>query len=218
MKTITTIISFLLFIHISFAQTPSCEVLTDSLKGTYEGDCKKGKADGIGKATGADSYEGGFKNGFPEGTGTYKWKNGDWFTGNWKKGLMDGKGEYFTKTKNSSLVGFWKKNVYKGMYEKPYDVINQSDKVSHLDVNSLDKKGNIVIVSMVSGMLAQANVDDFQVVSGTYDRYNKREMIKTKVIEFQNVQFPFRVKFNIGGSPFEIQIFESGQWQVDLML
>src|ERR1700712_4901624 len=124
MKTISLLLSLVLFVNITSAQTTACSVALDSLKGTYEGECKNGKAEGFGKATGADNYEGTFKNGLPEGTGTYKWQNGDWYTGTWKKGLMDGKGEYYSKVLNSRKHGFWKKNIYKGEYEKPYELFN----------------------------------------------------------------------------------------------
>ena len=35
----------------------------ETLKGTYTGECKKGKANGRGKAVGTDTYEGFFKTG-----------------------------------------------------------------------------------------------------------------------------------------------------------
>ena len=41
------------------------------IQGTYEGDCKDGKASGKGNAIGEDTYEGNFKNGYPDGTGKY---------------------------------------------------------------------------------------------------------------------------------------------------
>jgi len=34
-----------------------------TIKGTYTGDCKKGKASGKGKAIGTDTYKGDFKTG-----------------------------------------------------------------------------------------------------------------------------------------------------------
>jgi hypothetical protein len=220
MKSLLVIAVFLFSVNALTAQSAACNVLPDSLKGNYEGDCKNGKAEGMGKATGTDRYEGNFKNGLPDGTGTYTWKNGDWYTGSWKKGLMEGKGELFSKAKNSSITGFWKKNVYKGEYEKPYEVFNESSTMRHQDFNNIDKKGNSVTVSIESGMASNvANVDDFQIMFGSYDRFNKKDqMIKTKVIEFQNVRFPFRIKFNMGGSPFDFEIYESGQWLVNVLL
>src|SRR5664279_1389178 len=83
------IVSFFFLTH-TFAQP--CEVNIDSLKGQYSGDCKKGKAEGQGTATGIDSYTGSFKNGYPEGQGKYTWKNGNWYEGEWKKGLYEGQG------------------------------------------------------------------------------------------------------------------------------
>src|SRR5688572_10292771 len=70
-----------------------CKVLVDSLKGTYTGECKNGKANGNGKAVGIHTYDGEFKNGLPEGKGKYTWSNGDYYYGSWKKGQKDGKGE-----------------------------------------------------------------------------------------------------------------------------
>ena len=218
MKTIIFFFSLFLSVTISSAQTSTCSVALDSLKGTYEGECKNGKAEGFGKATGADNYEGMFKNGLPEGTGTYKWQNGDWFIGTWKKGLMEGKGEYYSKVLNSSKHGFWKKNIYKGEYEKPYELFNLNSLVRHSDFASLSKKVNSITVSMQSGISYQANVNDFQVLAGSYVRENKREVAKTSVIEFQQVEFPFHVKFTVRGSPFEFEIYEAGEWLVNVEL
>ena len=70
-----------------------CEVKLDEIKGTYEGGCKKGKAEGSGKAVGTDTYEGEFKKGLPHGEGTYTWANGNVFRGLFKKGKKEGKGK-----------------------------------------------------------------------------------------------------------------------------
>ena len=51
------------------AKTQDCTVAVDALKGKYEGACKNGKAEGLGKATGTDTYEGNFKAGLPDGNG-----------------------------------------------------------------------------------------------------------------------------------------------------
>ena len=218
MKNIVAIVGCIFFVNILAAQNTPCEVLVESLKGVFEGDCKKGKADGMGKAIGTDTYEGSFKNGLPDGIGTYTWKNGDIFTGAWKKGLKDGKGKMYIKGSDSTVDGFWKKNMYKSKYENPYEVLTSSSKITHEDINKIDLKGTTVTVSMESGLLGSANVDDFQVLAGSYDHFNKREMTKSKAIEFQGVVFPFRVKFGIGGSPFEFELFEPGDWLVNINL
>src|SRR5438045_1091784 len=74
-----------------------CVVESDSLKGTYAGDCRKGKASGHGKAIGADIYEGEFSSGLPDGEGTYTWRNGDSYKGKFQKGLKNGSGVYTYK-------------------------------------------------------------------------------------------------------------------------
>jgi hypothetical protein len=94
----------------TFCFSQKCEVVVETLKGTYEGDCKKNKADGKGTAAGEDIYTGDFKSGYPEGKGKYVWKNGDWYEGEWKKGLREGQGIMHlttTDSKDSVLDGFW---------------------------------------------------------------------------------------------------------------
>jgi len=70
----------------SFLFSQDCSVEKESLKGTYTGDCKNGKANGKGKAVGADTYEGDFKSGLPDGQGTYMWNNVIVLPGNSQKG------------------------------------------------------------------------------------------------------------------------------------
>eukprot|EP00210_Caulerpa_lentillifera_P003479 g3319.t1 len=41
-----------------------------------------------------DRYEGGWKNGLPEGHGKYTWKDGSTYSGHWKEGTKHGIGEY----------------------------------------------------------------------------------------------------------------------------
>ena len=77
-------IPFLFFVTNIIAQHTDCLIKVKELQGTYEGECKKQKADGKGKAVGEDTYEGEFKEGFPNGTGKYSWKNGNWYTGSFK--------------------------------------------------------------------------------------------------------------------------------------
>jgi hypothetical protein len=58
------------------AGVENCKVLLPALSGNYEGGCKKGLADGKGKASGTDVYEGEFSKELPHGKGTYTWSNG----------------------------------------------------------------------------------------------------------------------------------------------
>ena len=67
------IVVFFLLISMNYshAQQTNCTVKMKEIQGTYEGDCKDGKASGKGNAIGEDTYEGNFKNGYPDGTGKY---------------------------------------------------------------------------------------------------------------------------------------------------
>ena len=119
------------------AFSQDCVVGKESLKGTYTGDCKDGKANGSGKAVGTDTYEGQFKSGLPEGRGTYTWANGDVYTGTFSKGLRSGVGTFtFIKDDgtDSSYIGYWKKGEYRGKYDKPYLIYYTSEAVVDVSV------------------------------------------------------------------------------------
>lgn len=60
-----------------------------------------------------DQYEGEYKNGLRDGTGTYFFKNGHRYIGNWKTGLKHGKGK-FHYPDGSSYEGEWCKDLKQG--------------------------------------------------------------------------------------------------------
>lgn len=208
------------------AQNTNCTVQLDSLKGTYEGDCSSGKANGFGKAKGADSYEGNFKNGYPEGQGTYTWKNGNYYKGGWKKGLKDGKGEMhlYINNRDSMITGFWKKDVYKGEYEHPYVVITNTTDVGRIQATKVDRKGNTITLSVESlagggsiygsGAKASVTLTGNQVIRGSYLTKTQNTLGNKDVNVFRSVTFPFRAIFTMGGSSVEIEIFEEGNWDI----
>jgi hypothetical protein len=99
---------------------------------------KEGKFDGKGifYFKNGDIYEGGYKNGFREGYGTYKYangekfegdfikgkadgfgivyyKNGYYYKGNWKNDLKEGKGEYYNPKTKTITYGVWSKGKRK---------------------------------------------------------------------------------------------------------
>lgn len=137
-----------LFLTNTYAQS-DCEVLLTSLKGKYEGDCKKGKADGKGKATGEkDVYEGEFKNGYPDGEGIYKYENGDYYEGSFTKGEMNGNGIFhYKKTNGDSIVkGQWVKNIYKN-YDKTYQILAKTSAITKVSFKETKQEdGNRIII------------------------------------------------------------------------
>ena len=63
---------FVLFLcSINGAYAANCVVKDADIAGSYSGDCKNGLANGQGKASGRDVYEGGFRDGMKEGKGIY---------------------------------------------------------------------------------------------------------------------------------------------------
>ncbi|RYY48330.1 MAG: hypothetical protein EOO06_10575 [Chitinophagaceae bacterium] len=210
----------------------NCKVSVDALTGTYTGDCSDGKAHGTGKAVGLDSYEGQFKNGFPEGTGTYTWADKSTYTGTFKKGLMDGKGElrYMRPGSTDSLLtGFWKKNKYLGAYEKVYVINDRSSKINRAEVLIVrkgEKTGSINIsstqMSSVSNYNANAiipSVVDIQVITGQYISKTISNISKTGVVRIQQIIFPFRARFMYNnGEVIDITFNEQADYDVNISM
>lgn len=221
-------ISFL-FLAINLnAQNSSCLVGLDSLKGSYQGDCKNGKANGEGIATGVHVYTGTFKNGLPEGKGKYTWKNGDYYFGSWKKGLKEGKGELHLPVNNidSVITGYWKKDMYKGMYENPYELRNNSSDIGRVEVTKIQGGHNsitITVMNLISGsnlnnssLLTSTRMTDYRITRGSIMSKSSNVLTNKEITIFQGVVFPFRVWMYFGGSNVEIEFLEEGSWDVTI--
>jgi len=101
------LIGILLGMSASLLPAQNCEVLgPESIIGTYEGDCKRGRAHGEGVASGEAKYIGEFKKGYPEGEGTIEYPNGDIFSGEWEDGKIMGYGYKIEAV--DTLSGYWK--------------------------------------------------------------------------------------------------------------
>ena len=103
----------------------------------------------------ATTYVGDQKNGQPDGFGVLTDTSGKVFKGNFKKGKKEGYGELSYKTifdKDSTLVGYWKKDQYFGFFEYPYKVISKSYMVSSAIITHepANPSGNIIEVSVES--------------------------------------------------------------------
>jgi hypothetical protein len=75
-----------------------CRVKDGYLVGAYEGGCDEQVelAQGKGVAKGANSYEGDFVRGRPDGKGVYVWEDGSRLDGNFKDGKAHGSGVYMS--------------------------------------------------------------------------------------------------------------------------
>jgi hypothetical protein len=226
MKKILTF-GFLLFsVFISRAQSSTCIVSLDSIKGSYEGGCSNGKANGEGTAIGIDSYVGTFKNGLPDGKGKYTWKNGDYYYGDWKKGQKDGKGQLNLPVNgvDSVIYGFWKKGVYKGQYENPYIIHNTSSEIGRVEVNKIrggQMNVAVTVQNLVGGgsiynssLITTTRMTDFKVTRGGYMSKSSNALTNKEITTFQGVIFPFRVYLYFGNASVEIEFMEEGSWDI----
>jgi len=84
--------------------------------GNYTGTIINKKPDGYGIWIGDDigrKYDGYWKIGKRNGTGTYTWPDGSVYTGDWNKGLISGYGTY-TLLNSSKYTGNWKSGKKQG--------------------------------------------------------------------------------------------------------
>ncbi|MEZ5000926.1 MAG: hypothetical protein R2727_09975, partial [Bacteroidales bacterium] len=108
MRTVISIILALVMYGSSSSQE-TCKVLMKELEGQYNGECKKGVANGYGAAKGTDTYIGDFRKGYPHGFGVYTYENGSVYIGSLKKGARDGYGllNDFSSGAKIMYYGLW---------------------------------------------------------------------------------------------------------------
>lgn len=126
-----------------------CTVLLSTLQSTYEGDCKKGLANGKGYATGVNdkggmnTYDGKFKNGLPHGEGKFTWANGDTYEGDWKDGMRHGEGILRSGSaplEAKPMKAIWKNDtIFKEVLESKYKIVRQRN-VSSISVKKVDEE------------------------------------------------------------------------------
>jgi hypothetical protein len=225
MKQLLAILLCVISVNQLYAQDADCKVLSDSLKGKYTGECNNGKANGTGKAVGVHTYEGDFKNGLPEGNGKYTWSNGDYYYGGWKKGLKDGKGELhrFEEGTEKLVTGYWKKGNYKGEYENPYVIYNNTPDIGRIEVTKINDKEFTIAVT-VENLLGGGNpgtthqgttvMTSNQVTRGSYVSKSNNVLTNKEITSFRGVVFPFRAILNFGNTMIDIEFFEQGAWDI----
>jgi hypothetical protein len=224
MKNPTKIILCLIFSWVGYNLTAQeqCMVLKPEIAGKYTGKCKDGLANGKGKAVGQDTYIGQFSKGLPQGTGTYTWANGDSYTGYWEQGLKQGEGTLKFKSdgRDSILTGLWEKDLYKGQLPPKPRVIN---KVS-IERYSITKSGGIkdrVLINFYQDGVRNLGIENLLIStsSGTNTTLGQS-------VGYENIIFPVTIKINYSTwnktrtvqfyASFEFEIFEPGDWVVDL--
>jgi len=202
------------------AQLSDCKVLVPRISGTYQGECKKGLAQGKGVAQGIDRYEGEFRKGLPEGLGVYKWADGSYYEGYWKQGLRDGSGT-MTFRPDSILRGFWKTDRYTGKEDiKPYQVI-QSRYVARSSFTRTANSPLQVKVKFTLGGVPNNTIEEFSMVYSSGEEFRMGT-----VYGIQNVTFPVNVRityltWNVlrtvrTNVTIEFNINQPGSWDVNI--
>ncbi len=219
---LTTLLLMISVIHFSYSQSETCKVLKPEIAASYSGECKKGLANGKGIATGKDKYEGKFKDGLPQGNGTYRYANGDVYEGDFKDGMRSGNGKFTFKFlgRDSTYLGMWKDDQLVKKTIPPAYAVTQKQNLQRYTITKVNSGNRVMFAFMqngtnnrsVSGLL-------FAESSGTLLNIGQNQ-------GFDNIQFPFNCKVTYNtlnsfrsassGIIFEIQINEPGQWMITL--
>lgn len=212
---------FVVFTVFSYSQN-NCKVLVSELNGTYVGKCKKGLAHGNGAAVGTDSYVGNFKKGLPNGSGTYTWASGATYDGDWVSGERDGHGVYKFKYEGADSIqeGEWNDGIFIG--KKPRKpLVTNKEFVTRYNFRR-DGDGDRILVDLKRNGQINSDILDFSMISsnGAYFKMGRSHGLETII-------FPVVVKiryltWNQMGTmrhvcTFEFEIFEPGNWQVDIV-
>lgn len=208
---------FMLICSLGHAQKTK-QVLLASINSKYEGETKKGLANGEGKAWGeTDIYEGEFKKGYPHGDGSYVWGNGNKYTGEFSKGEMDGKGELtiLSADKSTSKIqkGYFKDDEYIGLYEDPYKIISEG---GARNVHLEKKAGTLNELSF------EVFANGAQLSSGILAIRDKNNtLIKTiaGVKTMTDINFPLEqveVSFRFDNINYKVifDLYQEGTWKV----
>jgi len=226
---IALIINVLIFNQLSAQE---CKVLLPAIAGVYEGECDKSKANGKGKSKGVDSYEGQFKNGLPEGIGKYVWQNGNWYEGAFKAGKRQGEGtmHYAVAGKaDSSLTGFWAKDVYVGIYEIPFKVQGKGYNVQTITVKPDTKQNPLQIVIDLSSVMSGSDdthgtipkpvLSNIQILKGSFmTRSEVTNMTKRNMYYLTDVIFPFSASFRISDEDIVIDFNNPNCYRVEIVM
>lgn len=208
-----------------------CKVLTPELQGQYNGECKKGLADGEGAAKGTDTYQGTFKKGYPHGFGVYTYSNGSVYVGALKKGIRDGYGLLNDMSSGDKVMyyGLWVAgklviaNDARGLYRVNF--FKGATMIIPSVVRGTEYQNQIFLEFTEKGQPTKtATIVDYDISSGEFvdnlDRTYNRE------IQFDNIaKFPvtLRLKYIYKQADwrnqdceFEVTLFTPGVWTIKL--
>jgi hypothetical protein len=201
----------------------NCKVLKVEISASYSGNCKKGLASGVGEAKGEDYYTGEFLRGYPDGKGTYIWKNGSVYKGDWKNGLREGKGEYTSKGngRDSILNGNWHEDKFIGKSKPPMPyVIEYKNSIGRVSCAKVGDRPYVKYKFSRNGDESN-NISNLLLQGSSGSESNS-----VSFTGYEQVTFPFigKVKFNAPNSfmsailscELRLRINEPGSWVVTI--
>jgi hypothetical protein len=206
--------------NISFCQEITGPVLMKEISGKYDGELKNGLAHGRGTAVGADTYEGHFRKGMPNGEGTYTFGNGNVYKGDFVNGRFSGKGTLYYKSisPDSVSTGYWDEGKYLGKVKiEPYVISNLTGIVDPRI--SLIGEGNQIELAVLDPfnkyIIPQINATGKYFQRFSYSR-----------IYFEQIDFPIELDITYNCSnkirsgmiynTIRIKINKPGNWQITL--
>ena len=181
----------------------------------------------------ATTYVGDQKNGQPDGMGVLTDTSGSVFKGSFKKGKKEGYGELTYKTmydRDTTLVGYWKKDQYIGIYEYPYKIISKSYMISNASITSepANPSGNIIEVSVesvsggtatLSGEMPKPTLTEYTFNKGSFqEMFPRTNQQKRNIYIFQNVIFPIQAVFRFGGQDITVDFNETKNYKITVVL
>ena len=181
----------------------------------------------------ATTYVGDQKNGQPDGIGVMTDTSGNVFKGSFKKGKKEGYGELKYRTifdKDSTLVGYWKKDQYVGFFEYPYKIISKSYMVSNANITTepANPSGNIIEVSVesvsggsatLSGEMPKPTLTEHTFNKGSFqEMFPRTNQQKRNSYIFQNVIFPIQAVFKFGGEDVTVELNETKNYKITVVL
>lgn len=206
-------------VFFNFQLCAQCEVKDPRLNKRYEGECIKGKAQGVGKAWGeSDYYEGAFKAGKLHGYGVYTWGDGSVYKGDFKKGKMEGEGILIKKLINGDTEtkkGFFTRDSYIGQYKEDYKIVSQQSIRGVTLRKGISDINEVRINVYANGKIITNGVS-------VRDKNNSIQENRNGIV-LTNVQFPLNrveVSINVDSLNYNVvfEIYNYGSWEVNISL
>jgi len=166
-------------------------------------------------------YDGIFRKGYPNGVGTYTWKNGNVYIGEFKKGQKEGKGVFTFEMngKDSTTVGYWRSDEYIGKDNKPPYRLSEQVSVDRVSFRHTDSERNEISIEFYQNGMRNGTISNLliQNSSGTYT-------IQNSFLQIKDIELPFvaiiryttlsSLKSSNIPCSFKFEINQKGNWAI----